>query len=124
MVLVDTSIWIDHFRSGSQQLVDLLNDTQVLVHPMIVGELACGNLRNRDEILNHLTRLPHVNAATDTEVLFFIEQQKLMGKGIGYVDANLLASVSISQPAKIWTRDKRLDEMAEILNLNWRPYLS
>ena len=94
MILVDTSIWIDHLRVGEEGLVTLLNSTQVLCHPFVVGELACGNLRNRDEALTLLSELPRIAVATDAEVLYYIEQHGLMGRGIGYIDAHLLAAVS------------------------------
>lgn len=112
MILVDTSVWIDHLRSGDETLRHLLESTQVLVHPFIIGELACGNLRNRTEVLALLAALPKVVMATDAEVLFFIDQHQLMGNGIGYIDTHLLASTFLGSPVKIWTRDKRLAEIA------------
>ena len=117
MILVDTSVWIDHLRSGDEDLVGLLNSTQVLSHPFVVGELACGNLRNRVEVLTLLRELPQVTVATDAEVLYFIEQHELTGRGIGYIDAHLLAAVSLAAPARFWTRDKRLAAVAADLGL-------
>lgn len=117
MILVDTSIWIDHMRSGDKRLVSLLNGLQVLTHPFIVGELACGNLRNRQEVMRLLAGLPQITLATDTEVLFFVEQRNLMGRGIGYIDAHLLAAVSLGSPALLWTRDKRMASVAVELGL-------
>ena len=117
MILVDTSIWIDHLRVGEEGLVTLLNSTQVLCHPFVVGELACGNLRNRDEELTLLSELPRIAVATDAEVLYYIEQHGLMGRGIGYIDAHLLAAVSLAGPARLWTRDKRLCAVATDLGL-------
>jgi len=117
MILVDTSIWIDHLRVGEEGLVTLLNSTQVLCHPFVVGELACGNLRNRDEALTLLSELPRIAVATDAEVLYYIEQHGLMGRGIGYIDAHLLAAVSLAGPARLWTRDKRLCAVATDLGL-------
>ena len=117
MILVDTSVWIDHLRSGEEELITLLNSAQVLIHPFIIGELACGNLHNRREILAILADLPRVAVATDTEVLFFIEQHALMGRGIGYIDIHLLAAVSLDNPARLWTRDKRLTSVAIDLGL-------
>lgn len=117
MILVDTSVWIDHFRSGNAQLVDLLNSSRVLMHPFIIGELACGNLRNRSEILNLLGDLPRAGKATDKEVLFFIEQKDLMGKGIGYIDTHLLAAVTLTSQAGLLTMDKRLNAVATELDL-------
>ncbi len=116
MILVDTSVWIDHFRSNDNDLVALLNNSQVLMHPYVSGELACGNLANRAEVLHLLAALPQISTATDAEVQFFIEQRSLMGKGIGYIDAHLLAAVALDGSAKIWTRDKRLHKVAENLS--------
>ena len=112
MILVDTSVWIDHLRSGDQMLARLLESTQVLTHPLVIGELACGNLSNRTEVLGLLADLPRVVTATDEEVLFFIEQHQLMGCGVGYIDAHLLSSTFLGSPVKLWTRDKRLAALA------------
>ena len=117
MILVDTSIWIDHLRDGDDDLASLLEALQVLVHPFVVGEMACGNLGNRAEVLELLGDLPTANAASDPEVLYFIDRHRLMGKGIGYVDAHLLAAVLLNPPARLWTRDKRLGTIAEELGL-------
>lgn len=117
MILVDTSIWIDHLRNGDDDLVSLLEALQVLVHPFVVGELACGNLENRAEVLNLMGDLPGANAASDPEVLYFIDQHSLMGRGIGYIDAHLLAAVLLNPPARLWTRDKRLATIADDLGL-------
>jgi predicted nucleic acid-binding protein len=120
MILVDTSIWIDHLRSGDKKLTRLLESTQVLTHPFVVGELACGNLGNRKEVLALLADLPKSLVATDAEVLFFIEQHSLMGRGIGYIDAHLLSSTALGSPAKIWTRDKRLAALAVELKIAYQ----
>ena len=117
MILVDTSVWIDHLSVGDEGLVTLLDSAQVLCHPFVVGELACGNLRNRGEALTLFGELPRVAVATDAEVLYFIEQHGLMGRGIGYIDAHLLAAVSLAGPARLWTRDKRLGAVATDLGL-------
>lgn len=117
MILVDSSIWIDHLRRGDQDLVTLLNDAKVLVHPFVIGEIACGNMRQRAKILTLLKGLPPIKTATDDEVLFFIERHKLMGAGIGYVDAHLLAAASLDDNAHLWTRDKRLQTVAGTLGL-------
>jgi len=119
MILVDTSIWIDHFQSGNEGLVALLNGSQVSMHPFVLGELACGNLRQRKEILALLKDLPQATVAQDKEVLFFIEQHKLMGKGIGYVDAHLLAAGLLNSNTRLWTRDKRLGALANKLNIEY-----
>lgn len=117
MILVDTSVWIDHLRSGDEDLTALLNRSQVLMHPFVLGELACGNLANRDEVLGLLKDLPRSPVATDNEVLIYIEQQILMGRGIGYIDAHLLAAVALEGTARLWTRDKRLHAVADALSL-------
>ncbi|WP_310450746.1 type II toxin-antitoxin system VapC family toxin [Sulfuritalea sp.] len=112
MILVDTSIWIDHLRSGSPALAALLQNEAVCTHDFVIGELACGNLRNRAEVLGLLQSLPRLSAATEDETLFFIEQQHLMGRGIGYVDTHLLAAAVIRN-IPIWTKDKHLMAIAE-----------
>ena len=117
MILVDTSVWIDHLRTEDTYLTGLLYTNQVLIHPMVVGELACGNLRNRKEVLALLNNLPEAPTTTHAEVLFFIEQHQLMGRGIGYIDTHLLAATALSEPARLWTRDKRLLNVAATLNL-------
>ena len=118
MILVDTSVWIDHLRQGEPALVQALIQTQVVIHPFIVGELACGNLHNRQNLLELLQALPPVKTAMDQEVMHFIENKSLMGKGIGYIDAHLCASALISG-FKLWTRDKRLLAIAQTLGCAW-----
>ncbi|MES9979447.1 MAG: type II toxin-antitoxin system VapC family toxin [Candidatus Thiodiazotropha sp. 6PLUC6] len=117
MILVDTSVWIDHLRSGDDALMTLLNSAQVLMHPFVLGELACGNLSQRVEVLSLLQNLPQAAVAQDGEVLFFIEQHELMGRGIGYVDAHLMAAVVLDRGARLWTRDKRLHILADKLGM-------
>ncbi len=111
MVLVDTSVWVTHLREGNIGLEALLSEGRVVCHPLIIGELACGNLRNRTEILLHLQTLPRAVRAEDEEVLEFIENHGLMGKGLGYIDMHLLASALLTQVA-FWTLDKKLNEAA------------
>ena len=117
MILVDTSVWVDHLRVGDAQLAVLLNSSQVLMHPFVVGELACGNLSNRAEVLALLGQLPRAAVATHEEALFFIERHELMGWGIGYVDAHLLAAVSLTAGTQLWSRDKRLLAVAGTMTL-------
>ncbi len=117
MILVDTSVWVDHLRRGDDGLVSLLNDAQVITHPFVIGELACGNLNNRTEVLSRLKDLPVIPTATDSEALFFIERRKLMGRGIGYVDAHLLAATALSSSTRLWTRDRSLLAVAVSLEL-------
>ena len=118
MVIVDTSVWIDHLRRGEVGLDLPLSEGQVFCHPFIIGELACGNLRNRSEILSLLQTLPFVRSAEDDEVLQFIERHRLMGKGLGYIDAHLLASSLLSH-IPLWTLDKRLDDAAAALGVRY-----
>ena len=115
MILIDTSVWVDHFRRGDAQLVDLLERSTVIMHPFVVGEMACGSLGDRSSILELLQDLPAAAVAEGGEVLGFIESHVLHGKGIGYVDVHLLASVALTEGAKLWTRDKRLRVVAEAL---------
>ena len=120
MILVDSSIWVDHLRSRDPALVDLLGATRVLGHPFVIGELALGNLRQRDTVLGALQDLPQAMVARDDEVLGFIDRHALAGLGIGYVDAHLLASARLSG-GTLWTRDKRLDGAATRLGIAWLP---
>jgi len=116
MILVDTSVWIDHLRRGSDRLRSLLLDEQVLCHPFIVGELACGTLHNRREILTMLKALPEAYLVEHDEVLSFLEARHLYGHGIGWVDANLLASTLLTG-STLWTFDKPLRRAAAALNV-------
>ncbi|MFN2441478.1 MAG: type II toxin-antitoxin system VapC family toxin [Thermoanaerobaculia bacterium] len=120
MILVDTSVWVEHLRRGLPGLADVLDQGLVLVHPFVVGELACGNLANRREILDLLAALPVAVSATDDEVMHLLEERRLTGRGIGWVDAHLLASALLSDAA-LWTRDRRLAETAMHLGIEFRP---
>ncbi|MDB5926405.1 MAG: PilT protein-like protein [Betaproteobacteria bacterium] len=119
MILIDTSVWVDHFRKGAPQLASVLENSQVLMHPFVLGELACGNLAHRSEVLRLLGDLPLTPVAADIEALTFIETHALMGRGIGYVDVHLLASVVLAGDAQIWTRDRRLAAVANDLGLSY-----
>jgi predicted nucleic acid-binding protein len=114
VILIDTSVWIDHLRAGEPELAGCLEAGLVLMHPFVAGELACGNLRNREEVLGLLDRLPRAPVATDAEVRLFIEQHALMGGGLGYVDMHLLASAALASPARFWTKDRRLAAAASV----------
>ena len=116
MILVDTSVWIDHLRRGDARLVDLLLEQHVLCHPFVVGELACGALTRRASFLGLLGRLPQVAALPGPEVLTFVEVHSLMGQGLGWVDVHVLAAVFASGHT-IWTRDRRLARAAERLGV-------
>ena len=112
MILVDTSVWVEHLRHGLPRLATLLQEGEVLIHPWVIGELACGNLRNRSELLELMQGLPEAKVASDAEVLLLIERDRLMGRGIGYVDAHLLASAKLSH-CRLWTQDHRLAAVAQ-----------
>lgn len=117
MILVDTSVWVDHLRRGDQRLAELLERSFVATHPFVIGELACGTLSDRFAILGLLRALPAVAVADNEEALGFIERHRLHGKGIGYVDAHLLASAALTHGARLWTHDKRLLSVADALGL-------
>ena len=120
MILVDTSIWIDHLRRSERRLVELLNSGHVLAHPFVIGEIALGALRDRQIVIDLLHDLPPATVATDAEVLTFIASNALHGRGIGYIDAHLLASTRLTPRATFWTRDRRLAEAAQDLNISAR----
>jgi predicted nucleic acid-binding protein len=117
VVLVDTSVWIAHLRHGDIGLEALLHGGQVVCHPFIVGELACGNLRNRSEIISLVQRLPGAIQAEHEEVKQFIEHHGLMGKGLGYIDMHVLTAARLTGVA-LWTLDKRLNDVAIKLGLD------
>jgi hypothetical protein len=119
MVLVDTSIWISHFRENNFHLKKLLLDESVACHPFIIGELACGNIKNRKEIMSLLQALPQSLIADHDEILAFIEHNKLMGIGIGLIDVHLLAS-SLLSDLPLWTADKRLRTTASKVNILYK----
>lgn len=118
MFLVDTSVWIDHLRSGDDELARLLQTGLVATHPLVVGELAMGNLRARDTIIELLQALPQAVVASDDEVLAYVSRHRLFGLGIGYADAHLLASTQLTAGARLWTRDRRLRDAAGRLDLH------
>jgi predicted nucleic acid-binding protein len=118
MVLVDTSVWVSHLRDGNADLANLLNDGRVLCHPLIVGELACGNLKDRAVIISFLQLLPMSIEAEHDEVLSFIENNRLMGKGMGYVDVHLITSAVLTG-VPIWTLDKKLAQAADSLYVKY-----
>src|SRR4051812_13041265 len=113
MILVDTSVWIEHLRGGGTGLRDLLMEGMVLTHPFVIGELACGNLKHRRRILRDLSALPAVLTAMHEEVLRLIEDRKLWGQGIGWIDSHLLASALVSN-CGFWTIDKQLCQLATL----------
>ncbi len=117
MILVDTSVWVDHLYAGDARLVELLESSTVVMHPMVLGELACGNLNDRETLLALWRNLPQLTVAANAEVLFLLERHRLWGRGIGYIDVHLLTSVSLNPDARLWTRDRRLQASAEQLEL-------
>ncbi|MEA2191002.1 MAG: hypothetical protein QOI73_1123 [Solirubrobacteraceae bacterium] len=121
MILVDTAVWVDHFRDVDRALTDLLERSAVLAHPWVIGELALGHLRGRAEILRLLGDLPQATVATPAELLALIELRELYGLGIGYIDAQLLAATMLTEDAALWTRDRRLHAAAERLELAFTP---
>jgi hypothetical protein len=118
MILVDTSLWIEHFRHINSPIIHLLESNTLCIHAWIIGELACGNLKNREKILILLNGLPRLPIAEEEEVLNFIEYHQLMGRGIGYIDAHLLTASALNT-VQLWTLDKRLNLVAEKLHLNY-----
>ena len=116
MILADTSVWVDHLRGTDRHLVELLVDEVVLCHPLVVGELACGALKRRSEILALLRHLPQAPVVEHEEVLAFVEAHALMGSGLGWLDVNLLASATMAGE-RFWTRDRRLAQAARRLGI-------
>jgi hypothetical protein len=117
VILVDTSVWVDHLSGDGKALASLLERGQVLINPFVIGELALGNLRRRIDLLAELQDLPQTRVASDQEVLRFIERHELFGLGVGYVDVHLLAAIRLTLGASLWTRDKRLQTVAGHLGL-------
>jgi hypothetical protein len=120
VILVDTSVWVDHLRAGDEVLGALLETGMVLAHPFVIGELALGNLRHREDTLSALSDLPRAGVATDAEVLHFIDRHALFGRGIGYVDVHLLAAARLTAGTRFWTSDARLHGIAVQLGLAMR----
>ena len=121
MILIDTSVWVDHFHGRQHQLVAALEQEQIVTHPFVIGELACGNIRARSETLSMLKRLPTISPATDSDALALIELRGLMRRGLTYGDVHLLASAAITDGVWLWTNDKKLRAAAEAMNLAYRP---
>jgi predicted nucleic acid-binding protein len=117
VILVDTSVWVDHLGAGDELLADLLGRGRVLMHPFVIGELAMGQLRRRDSVLANLGRIPTVVTARHAEVMRLVTDEALFGQGIGYIDAHLLAATRLTPDASLWTRDRRLASVAERLSI-------
>ena len=120
MILVDTSIWVEHLRAGNDHLKSALEEGEVACHPFIIGELACGNMKNRKEVISLLQALPTTKKATNEEILHFIEINQLIGMGLGLVDVHLLASSLLSK-VRLWTSDRSLIIASNKLNVNYIP---
>ena len=117
MLLVDTSVWVDHFRRGNTQLMAALEGQEIMTHPFVIGELSCGSIANRDRVLDLLRELPGTIVATDEEALDLIERRRLMGRGLGYVDVHLLAASLLTPPVRLWTLDAPLGAAAARLGV-------
>lgn len=124
MILIDSSIWIDHLRKTEPDLSALLDAGRVTCHPFVIGEVACGHLRDRRQFLAQLNLLPKVPVASHDEALVFVERHRLFGRGVGWVDAHLLASTALAGDAQLWSRDKRLAEAAGITGLRYEMPLN
>lgn len=118
-MLVDTSVWVDHLRRGSRALTEALEAGQVETHAFVIGELACGNLHERNRIVSLLSDLPRVPVAEHGEVMAFIDAHELYGRGLGWIDMHLLASAALAA-APLWSLDRRLDTVAATLNPTMR----
>lgn len=120
MILADTSVWIKHLRKGHPVLARLLERREIFLHPLVSGELACSNLKNRRLLIEHLSNLPRAVQASDSDVMEFLELRKLWARGIGWIDLHLLASTLLSN-CKLWTLDQRLHEIAAELGVAYLP---
>ena len=118
MILVDTSIWIDHLHKGDVVMQQLLDNDAVMMHPFVFGEIALGSLKDRAAVLGDLAAVPTAPVADDFEVMTLIEAKRLYGSGLGFVDAHLIASALLSSEGLLWTRDRRLQAAAEQLGID------
>jgi predicted nucleic acid-binding protein len=117
VILADSSIWIDHLHKRDEMLADFLERERILLHPFVIGEVALGHIRNRALVVHNLQQQPRAVVASDNEVLNLIDHEKLAGTGIGYVDAHLVASVRLTAGSSLWTRDRRLNDVAQRLGI-------
>jgi predicted nucleic acid-binding protein len=122
VILIDASIWIDHIRSANRAIPELVDARKVLCHPFVIGEVAMGQFRGRGVFLTGLQKLQSAEVASDPEVMTLVERHRLFGKGIGYVDAHLLAAAFLTPEARLWTRDKRLKDAAKQMKLAAEGY--
>lgn len=121
MILVDSSVWIDHLAKGVSAMTEVLDAGEVVMHPFVLGEIACGLLEDRPGVLDLMSNLLEPIVATHDEVLTLIERRRLMGRGIGYIDMHLLASALLTDTARLWTRDRRLCQAARELDIAYKP---
>lgn len=121
MVLVDTSVWVSHLRDGNSRLQKFLEDCRVVTHPFIIGELACGNINNRAEIISLMQSLPPLDVIEHEELLLFIEHNQMMGKGLGFVDVHLVASALLAG-IPLWTHDKKLKQACSRLRIDFSTH--
>lgn len=121
MILVDSGIWVDHFRSGDSVLEDRIAAKAVVTHPMVIGEIAMGSLAERQYTIKQLQKLPQLTSATHREALLLVERYELFSTGLGYVDAHLLAATLLTPEAQLWSRDKRLHDAATRLRVAFSP---
>lgn len=115
MLLADTSVWVDYLRQGDSELAKRVSEGQIVMHGMVLGELAVGNFKQRQLLLKRWRSLPFISTATDSQVLDLLESRQLMGKGIGWIDLHLLTAVLLANETSLWTRDKRLKTIADDL---------
>ncbi len=118
MVLVDTSVWVSHLRHGNPKLQEMLQEGKVVSHTFIIGELACGNIRNRTEIISLMQSLPMLDSIEHEELLLFIEHNKMMGTGLGFVDVHLMAAAMLAG-IPLWTQDKKLKQACSTLGIDF-----
>lgn len=118
LILADTNIWVHHLHQGDARLKTYLKRNQVVMHPMVLGELACSSLKQRETVLNLLSLLPEATQAEDSQVLAFLNTHQLYSKGLGWVDMHLLCATALTSTYRLWTRDRRLHEQAVQLNLH------
>ena len=121
MVLIDTSVWVSHLRHGNSRLQKLLQEGRVAIHPFIIGELACGNISNRTEIISLMQSLPMLDLVEHEELLLFIEHNKMMGSGLGFVDVHLLAAAMLAG-IPLWTQDKKLKQACSLLGIDFSTH--
>jgi predicted nucleic acid-binding protein len=122
MILADSTVWVDHLRSNDARMIRLLDLTAILIHPLVLGEIAMGSMKARNRVLETLTELPRTEIAEHGEVMDLVEREQLYGSGIGFVDAHLPASTLLTPGSRLWTRNRRLRDTAARLDVAARPW--